>query len=324
MDDAAANPGIGDNVAEKLQGLGPVGGSSGVADAVAEKMEHLGGEAHSTPARSLSPDAPSVQNAALDAMDVDAYPPAEQEPDFEDDDLIDVEEEERRDNLDEDDPLGWDFARAQRVGQRARGPEDDLFDEEEEADEEVEEMHRRVIPVNDDEDEDADDGAGEGGDGAGDDGGPVGGPAAAGEPDGGGGDGDGDDDGEDGDDDGDQAPGPDPEPQPPPPQRRRIVRFGGRAGKARNGAAGRDGYQKHESQLPQAANGNNPYHPFATKMDWEVASWAKNFGIGANALTALLKIDGVSPDLTCRTAGELIEFCSSLTLSICNFAVIAT
>ncbi|KZV62326.1 hypothetical protein PENSPDRAFT_591568, partial [Peniophora sp. CONT] len=37
----------------------------------------------------------------------------------------------------------------------------------------------------------------------------------------------------------------------------------------------------------------NPYHPFRTKLDWDLASWAKTNGIGANAFTALLKIEGV-------------------------------
>ncbi|KZV59797.1 hypothetical protein PENSPDRAFT_594870 [Peniophora sp. CONT] len=112
-----------------------------------------------------------------------------------------------------------------------------------------------------------------------------------------GGDGGGGPDGEPDDDEPDEDP--DPNPAPPPPQeRRRVVHFGGRAGEALNGgAAGQDHFAKYESELPEARNANNPYHPFNTKMDWDIAAWAKNFGIGANAFTALLKIDGLADTL---------------------------
>ena len=36
---------------------------------------------------------------------------------------------------------------------------------------------------------------------------------------------------------------------------------------------------------------NNDYFPFASEMDWEVASWAKLNGITATAFTNLLKIN---------------------------------
>lgn len=38
----------------------------------------------------------------------------------------------------------------------------------------------------------------------------------------------------------------------------------------------------------------NVYAPFASKMDWEVARWAKLRGSGSTAFTELLKIEGVS------------------------------
>ncbi|KAJ3553227.1 hypothetical protein NP233_g12696 [Leucocoprinus birnbaumii] len=38
---------------------------------------------------------------------------------------------------------------------------------------------------------------------------------------------------------------------------------------------------------------SNPYAPFNSKLDWEVAQWAKLHGPGATALTKLLAVDGV-------------------------------
>ena len=37
----------------------------------------------------------------------------------------------------------------------------------------------------------------------------------------------------------------------------------------------------------------NPYTPFSSKLDWEIARWAKMRGPGSNALTELLHIEGV-------------------------------
>lgn len=39
----------------------------------------------------------------------------------------------------------------------------------------------------------------------------------------------------------------------------------------------------------------NPYAPFNSKLDWEVAKWAKLRGSGSTAFSELLAIDGVSP-----------------------------
>lgn len=38
----------------------------------------------------------------------------------------------------------------------------------------------------------------------------------------------------------------------------------------------------------------NIWAPFASKLDWEMARWAKLRGPGSTALTELLKLDGVS------------------------------
>jgi len=40
---------------------------------------------------------------------------------------------------------------------------------------------------------------------------------------------------------------------------------------------------------------SNPYHPFASKLDWEVAKWAKLQGPSSTSLMDLLKIEGVMP-----------------------------
>lgn len=37
----------------------------------------------------------------------------------------------------------------------------------------------------------------------------------------------------------------------------------------------------------------NPYAPFASKIDWEIARWAKTRGLGSTAFSELLAIDGV-------------------------------
>ncbi|KAJ7463807.1 hypothetical protein B0H11DRAFT_2309570 [Mycena galericulata] len=50
------------------------------------------------------------------------------------------------------------------------------------------------------------------------------------------------------------------------------------------------GEEKYRSRL---GDPTNPYAPFTSKMDWEVARWAKLRGSGSTAFTDLLKIDGV-------------------------------
>ena len=48
--------------------------------------------------------------------------------------------------------------------------------------------------------------------------------------------------------------------------------------------------------LPQSFD--NPFAPFASKMDWEVARWAKMRGPGSTAVSELLKIENVSAHST--------------------------
>ena len=42
-----------------------------------------------------------------------------------------------------------------------------------------------------------------------------------------------------------------------------------------------------------SADGLNIYAPFSSKLDWEVARWAKMRGPGSNAMIELLSIEGV-------------------------------
>lgn len=51
----------------------------------------------------------------------------------------------------------------------------------------------------------------------------------------------------------------------------------------------------HEAYATSLANpsSTNPYMPFASKIDWEVAQWAKLRGPSATSFGELLKIDGV-------------------------------
>ena len=52
---------------------------------------------------------------------------------------------------------------------------------------------------------------------------------------------------------------------------------------------GQSGFTAYQSQL----NGNSSYAPFASKIDWEIARWAKLHRISLAAITELLQIKGV-------------------------------
>ncbi|VDC04550.1 unnamed protein product [Peniophora sp. CBMAI 1063] len=79
---------------------------------------------------------------------------------------------------------------------------------------------------------------------------------------------------------------------PPPPPRRRSELYGGRAGEVLNGDEGAsEPYAEYEAFLPGNELSPNTCYPFASKMDWDIAEWAKMHSIGSNALMALLKID---------------------------------
>jgi hypothetical protein len=51
---------------------------------------------------------------------------------------------------------------------------------------------------------------------------------------------------------------------------------------------------KNESYAKSINNEHNPWAPFASQIDWEIAQWAKLRGPGSTAMSDLLKIDGVN------------------------------
>ncbi|KZV74632.1 hypothetical protein PENSPDRAFT_572729 [Peniophora sp. CONT] len=87
---------------------------------------------------------------------------------------------------------------------------------------------------------------------------------------------------------------PTPPPPPPPPPKKQTVPFGGQAGQPiQGGEPSGDPFSKYEGALSDAEDADNAYHPFKSKLNWDLAAWAKTHGIGSNALTDMLKIEGV-------------------------------
>jgi hypothetical protein len=62
------------------------------------------------------------------------------------------------------------------------------------------------------------------------------------------------------------------------------------AGAPTHDAGTQEAYQKYGTGVGSSAN---PYAPFCSKLDWEVAHWAKLHGPGSTAFTELLKLEGV-------------------------------
>lgn len=52
-------------------------------------------------------------------------------------------------------------------------------------------------------------------------------------------------------------------------------------------------YENYQANISERS-ADNPYAPFASKMDWEIARWAKTRGSGSTAFTDLLAIEDVS------------------------------
>jgi hypothetical protein len=67
---------------------------------------------------------------------------------------------------------------------------------------------------------------------------------------------------------------------------------GASAGKPASSFMSETSEQVYKSSLADSA-ATNPYAPFTSKMDWEIAKWAKLRGSGSTAFTDLLHIDGV-------------------------------
>ncbi|PPQ63295.1 hypothetical protein CVT24_006740 [Panaeolus cyanescens] len=57
------------------------------------------------------------------------------------------------------------------------------------------------------------------------------------------------------------------------------------------------------------ANNSNPWAPFSSRLDWEIASWAKKRGASSTAFNELLSIDGIKEKLglSYHTSDELNE-----------------
>ncbi|KAK7461710.1 hypothetical protein VKT23_008136 [Stygiomarasmius scandens] len=80
-----------------------------------------------------------------------------------------------------------------------------------------------------------------------------------------------------------------------------VVTFGGHAGEAVSDSASQSfhnpkwGFEAYGSKI--TGSSENLWAPFASKMDWEVARWAKMRGTGSTAFSDLLAIEGVAEAL---------------------------
>ncbi|KAJ7935011.1 hypothetical protein B0H13DRAFT_2305169 [Mycena leptocephala] len=79
---------------------------------------------------------------------------------------------------------------------------------------------------------------------------------------------------------------------------------GSRAGKPIAPRLGKTAEEEYESSLLESTSGN-PYAPFKSKMDWEVAKWARLRGSGSTAFTDLLKVEGVRSALDLSYANSV-------------------
>ena len=58
-------------------------------------------------------------------------------------------------------------------------------------------------------------------------------------------------------------------------------------------------------ELEIAQDETNPYAPFASQLDWEIAKWAKLRGPGSTAFGELMTIPGVSTSLSLVKSGQV-------------------
>ncbi|KAJ6598608.1 hypothetical protein B0H10DRAFT_2324126 [Mycena sp. CBHHK59/15] len=76
-----------------------------------------------------------------------------------------------------------------------------------------------------------------------------------------------------------------------------VEKYPGRlAGRVTSTAPSQSSEEKYRSSLSESTAAN-PYAPFKSKIDWEIAKWAKLRGSGSTAFTDLLNIDGVCESL---------------------------
>ena len=60
------------------------------------------------------------------------------------------------------------------------------------------------------------------------------------------------------------------------------------------GKISKHGYQLYQDDLQASGDAGNPWAPFNSKMDWEIACWAKLCGPGSTAVSELLSINSMS------------------------------
>lgn len=71
-------------------------------------------------------------------------------------------------------------------------------------------------------------------------------------------------------------------------------RYAGRAGEVKEDTDSVPTSQYHSYSTKLGHDGSNPYAPFHSRIDWEIARWAKMRGPTSTAFSELLSIDGVS------------------------------
>ncbi|KAI0673077.1 hypothetical protein C8Q78DRAFT_970143 [Trametes maxima] len=87
-----------------------------------------------------------------------------------------------------------------------------------------------------------------------------------------------------------------------------IQHFGGNAGAPVTAfASNTSGYQAYGETVDHDAN--NPYSPFCSEIDWQLAHWAKTCGLSSNTYKKLLEIKGAN------SANAFIQFVETLGLS---------
>ncbi|KAI0040188.1 hypothetical protein FA95DRAFT_1585098 [Auriscalpium vulgare] len=72
-----------------------------------------------------------------------------------------------------------------------------------------------------------------------------------------------------------------------------ILRFGGRAGEAIAQHATLSTFEAYRNSLDAGEGADNSWTPFRSKLEWEIARWAKMRGPTSTAFTELLQIDEV-------------------------------
>jgi hypothetical protein len=79
-----------------------------------------------------------------------------------------------------------------------------------------------------------------------------------------------------------------------------VVKFSkGRAGAV---YTNNDHINGNTAYISQISNPENPFSPFSSKIEWEIAHWAKTRGPSSTAFTELMSIEGVSDIINIHTA----------------------